>query len=156
MQDGVAANNREFSLITTRNCSLQEHEQWKAFLLIAVISGVIALALAVFGAWPVLPFAGVEIGALYIAVRRFARDAGDYEQLMIRGDRLLVESRLHGHLRRFDANRYWTQLVVVEGTGGMQLTLRSHGREIKFGTFLSERARINAARELRNQLRVER
>jgi uncharacterized membrane protein len=156
MQEGVAGNHQDFSLITTRNCSLKEGERWRAFWLIALISAVIASALAAFGAWPVLPFAGMEIGALYVAVRCLARDAGDYEQLTIRGDRLVVESRLQGRRRRFDANRYWTQVVVSEGTGGRQLKLRSSGREIEFGTFLSERARLDAARELRNQLRVER
>ena len=61
-----------------------------------------------------------------------------------------------GCVRRFDANRYWTQVIVRDGSGRGRIMLRSHGKEIEFGAFLSEPARMDAARKLRDQLRVER
>lgn len=156
MQDGSAANNEIFSLILRRNCSLQHAGRRRAFWLAALVSALIALVFAAVGAWPILPFAGLELAALYVALRRFYREADDYEQVIIQGDRLLVECHMKGCVRRFDANRFWTQVIVRESSGGRQVTLRCHGREIEFGTFLSERARLDAARELRDQLRVER
>ena len=84
MQDGSAANNEIFSLTLRRNCSLNETERWSAFWLAALVSALIALAFAAVGAWPILPFAGLEVAALYVAFRCMSRDAGDYEQVIIR------------------------------------------------------------------------
>jgi uncharacterized membrane protein len=155
MQDGSAADNQVFLLIARRNCSLQGAERCMAFWLLAFVSMVIASVCAAMGAWPVLPFAGLELAALYLAFRRFSRDADDYEKVIIQGDRLLVECHTNGRVRRFDANRHWTQVVVRRGAGGRHVSLRSHGNEIEFGTLLSEGARIEAARKLQEQLRVQ-
>ena len=156
MQDGSAADNPVYSLIARRNCSLQGAERWRAFWLVALVSGLIAVAFASIGAWPILPFTGLELIALYVAFRRFARDAGDYEQVTIQGDRLVVEAHTRGRVRRFESNRYWTQVVVRKDVRSCQVALRSHGREIEFGTLLDEGARLAAARRLRDLLRVER
>ena len=156
MQDGSAANNEIFSLTLRRNCSLNKVERWRAFWLAALVSALIALAFAAVGAWLILPFAGLELAALYVAFRCLAREADDYEQLIIEGDHLMVESHTRGCVRRFDANRRWTQVIMRDASGRRPITLRSHGKEIEFGTFLSETARLDAARELRDQLRVER
>ncbi len=156
MQDGSAADNPVYSLIARRHCSLQGAQRWRAFWLIALVSGSIALAFASIGAWPILPFAGAELAALYVAFRRFSLAAGDYEQVTIEGDRLVVEAQTRGRLRRFEANRYWTQVVVRQDVWSCQVALRSHGREIEFGTLLDERARLAVARRLQDLLRVQR
>jgi uncharacterized membrane protein len=156
MQDGSAADNPVYSLIARRNCSLQGAGRWRAFWLVALVSGLIAVAFASIGAWPILPFIGLELIALHVAFRRFARAAGDYEQVTIQGDRLVVEAQTRGRLRRFESNRYWTQVVVRKDVRSCQVALRSHGREIEFGTLLDEGARLAAARRLQDLLRVER
>jgi len=156
MHDGPAADNRTIVLDAKRNRSLSDAELRKAFWIVAFVSLMIAAAWSAMGAWLVLPFAGLELGALYLAFRSWSQRADDYERVVIHGDRLLVECRTRGCLRRFAANRHWTQIIVRDGVRGRQVSLRSHGREIEFGTFLSEGARIEAARKLRDQLRVER
>ncbi|MCC6533228.1 MAG: DUF2244 domain-containing protein [Burkholderiales bacterium] len=155
MHDGSAADNQDFSLIARRNCSLQHSGRWRAFALAALVSGLIALAFASIGAWPILPFAGLELAALYVAFRRISRDAEDYEQVIIRGDRLFVERHTRSGVRRFESNRYWTQVVVRNGAGRRRIALRSHGSEIEFGTFLSDGDRLDLARKLENRLRVQ-
>lgn len=157
MQDGSAANNAIFSLTLRRNCSLYETGQWSAFGVAALVSALIALAFAAVGAWPILPFAGLEVAALYAAFRCWSQQANDFEQVIIQGDRVLLERHTRGCVRRrFDANRYWTQVIVQDGARGLQVSLRAHGTQIEFGTFLSESARLDAARRLRDQLRAER
>jgi uncharacterized membrane protein len=156
MQDGSAADHPVFSLIAKRNCSLQDAERWRAFWLFAGTSALVALGFASIGAWPVLPFAGLEVAALYIAFRRFSRDANDYESVTIEGDHLVVESHTRGRVRRFESNRHWTQVVVRRDVWSCQIALRSHGREIEFGTLLSEGGRLAAARQLQDLLRVQR
>ena len=156
MLDGSAANHPDFSLTAKRNCSLQDAERWRAFWLIALVVAIIAAAFASIGAWPILPFAGLELAALYVAFRRFARAAGDYERVTIHGDRLIVESSTEGRMRRFECNRQWTQVVVRKDVWSCQVALRSHGREIEFGTLLSDEDRLAAARRLQDLLRVQR
>lgn len=156
MQDGSADEHQTVVLDAKRNRSLSTAELRKAFWLVAFVSLAVASAWSVMGAWPVLPFAGLEVGALYLAFRSWSRRADDYETVIIRGDRLLVECQTKGCVRRFDANRQWTQVIVRNGVRGRQVSLRAHGREIEFGTFLSEGARMQAVRKLRDHLRVER
>lgn len=156
MQDSPVVDNGTIVVDAKRNRSLSDVQLRKAFWLVAFVSLTIAAAWSVMGAWPVLPFAGLELGALYLAFRSWSRRADDYERVVIRGDRLSVECRTSGRVRRFDANRHWTQVIVRDGVRGRQISLRSHGREIEFGVLLSEGARIQAARKLRDHLRVER
>ena len=156
MHDGSAADNQVFSLFAKRNCSLGWAERWRAFWLIASISAIIASAFAAFGAWLILPFAGLEIGALYLAFRVLDRRANDYERLTIDGDRLVVEQKRQGRLMRFEGNRLWAQVVVRRQSERVELALRYRGREIEFGTFLSDEARSTAARSLQEQLRLKR
>lgn len=156
MQDGSVVEDQTIVLNAKRNRSLSDAEFRRAFWLVAFVSLAVASAWAAMGAWLVLPFAGLEVGALYIAFRSWTRQADDYERVIIHGDRLLVERQTMGRVRRFDANRHWTQVVVRNGVRGRRVALRSHGREIEVGTFLSERARMAAVRLLREHLRVER
>ena len=156
MQDGSAADHPVYSLTARRNCSLQEAERWRAFWLVALVSGLIAVAFASVGAWPILPFAGLELVALYVAFRRFSRDADDYERVTIQGDRLIVESNTRGRVHRFESNRYWTQILIRKDVWSCQVVVRSHGREIEFGSLLGDEARMQAARQLKDLLRVQR
>lgn len=156
MHSGSAEHNQVFSLIVRRNSSLRNVERWSAFALIAIVSGLIAIGFAAVGAWLILPFAGAELVGLYLAFRYLAQREGDYERLTIAGDQLVVERCTRGKLDRFECNRLWAQVVVRNDLGGCQVALRSRGREIEFGTYLSEGARIDAARQLQDRLRVGR
>lgn len=156
MPDRTADDNQTVVLNAKRYRSLSIAEFRRAFLLVAFLSLAVASIWASMGAWLVLPFAGLEVGALYLALRAWSRQADDYEMVVIRGDRILVECQLRGCVRRFDVNRHWTQLLVRNGIRGKQVMLRSHGREFEFGTLLSEGARMEAVRKLRDHLRVER
>jgi uncharacterized membrane protein len=69
---------------------------------------------------------------------------------------LIVECNTRGHVRRFESNRYWTQVVVRRDVRSLKVALRSHGREIEFGTLLGDDARLAAARQLQDLLRVQR
>ena len=156
MQDGSAADNQVFSLFAKPNCSLQGDERWRAFWLIASVSAIIAVAFAIAGAWLILPFAGLEVGALFLAFRLLDKRANDYECLTIEGDRLIVESRKQGQVTKFECNRLWAQVVVRKQDTGVHLALRYHGREIELGAYLSDEARGDAARRLQQQLRTMR
>lgn len=156
MYAASVARDGDFSLTIRRHASLNSTERRRAYGLIAVFSVLIASGFAVAGAWLILPFAGLELAGLFIAFRRVARREGDYERLTIAGDQLVVERCTMGRTNRFECNRYWAQVVLSDAAGSCRLALRSRGREIEFGTYLSDGARKDAARELRNQLRIRR
>lgn len=152
MECSSVGGEAEFAFIARRNNSLSSAGRLIAFGFILTVSLGIALAFTVvFGAWPILPFAGLELLVLFLAFRYVDRHAGDYERVVIEGDKLDVEIFDGGRISRFEFNRYWAQ-VVCAGDGS-RLALRSHGRELEIGRHMNEEQRLAAARELRHELR---
>ena len=113
----------------------------------------IALAFAAFGAWPVMPFTGLEMAVLYAAFRYVDRHASDYEIIEIRDDCVRLETRVGSQVQSMEFNRHWAQLVTKDGAGEQRLALRSHGREVEFGRHLTSKDRERVARAIRQQLR---
>ena len=140
----------EYVFTARRNNSLSSSGRLLVFGFILTVSLGIAAAFAViFGAWPILPFAGIEMGVLYLAFRYVDRHAGDYERITIRGDSVAVEVREGTGVKRFELNRCWAQLV----RDGSHWALRSHGRDIEVGRHLCEEQRLEMARDLARELR---
>jgi uncharacterized membrane protein len=110
---------------------------------------VIAAGFAMTGAWLIIPFAGLEIAALGTAACMILRRAGDFERLVFRGDRILVEVRERGLARQFEFHRGWARLVTGESGS---VALRSHGRTVEIGRYCCAEGRQALARELRGRL----
>lgn len=116
---------------------------------LALFSVIIAAGFAMVGAWLVIPFAGLEIAALAMALWMIVRRAGDFERLALSGDRILVEIRERGSARQFEFHCGWARLVTGEsGSVG----LRSHGRTIEVGRYCGEAGRRELVCELRSRL----
>lgn len=111
-----------------------------------VISTLFALA----GAWLVFPFAGLELLLLAGALRYVNRHAGDYQSITISQTQLTVENHQLDRTSQFVFHPYWTQVVLRPATAGAQrLWLRSHGREVEVGHYLSNEQRLNLAQQLK-------
>lgn len=143
--------NTTWSLTTARNNSLDSAGRRIAALVIAAPCLGIAVGMTVLGAWPVLPFAGLELAAVAAAFRIIALHAGDRERVRLVADRLEIEQVEGTRTRSYGFNRYWAQIVCA--ADGRRLAVRSHGREVEFGRHLTARQRIEAARQLRSELR---
>ena len=142
----------EYVYIARRNNSLSSSGRRLVFAFILTVSFGIAAAFSmVLGAWPILPFAGVEMAVLYVAFRYIDRHAGDYERITIRGDSVAVEVRDGTDIASFELSRYWAQVVCEHE--GARLALRSHGREIEVGRHLCDEQRLEMARGLARELR---
>lgn len=142
----------EYVYTARRNNSLSSSGRLLVFGFILTVSlGIAAAFSLVFGAWPILPFAGIEMGVLYLAFRYVDAHADDYERVTIQGDHVAVEVREGAEIRRFQLNRYWAR-VVCEGEGA-RLALRSHGHELEVGRHICEEQRLEMARELSRELR---
>jgi uncharacterized membrane protein len=141
----------EFRQVARRNNSLSSTGRLLVFAFLFVVSVGIAAAFAAFGAWLILPFAGLEMLVLYAAFRYIERHAQDYELIEVDGDKVRVE-RFEGGATRSEAfSRYWARVVVSRD--GSRVALRSHGRELEIGRALSDAQRLELARALQRRLR---
>ena len=135
-----------------RNNSLSSSGRRLVFALILTVSfGIAAVFSFGFGAWPIMPFAGIEMAVLYVAFRYVDGHAGDYERITIKGDSVAVEVREGDRVAHFELNRYWAQVVCERE--GAHLALRSHGREIEVGRHMCDEQRLEMARGLARELR---
>jgi uncharacterized membrane protein len=120
----------------------------------AGIAGGIALVFSAFGAWPVLPFAGIEVGALWLALRHLQRHAGDEERIDIDATTIRITRCDAGRSAQDEFSRYWARLRVEKPPGGRtrRLFLRSHGQETEIGRLLTDAQKIVIERALREHL----
>ena len=148
----IAECAAEFEYTARRNNSLSSVGRRRAFIFILTVALGIAVAFSlVFGAWPIMPFAGIEMVVLYFAFRYIDHHAGDYERITIRGDSVAVEVCEGSRVTRQELRRCWAQ-VVCEGEGA-RLALRSHGRELEVGRHVRDGQRAEMARDLKRELR---
>ena len=148
-----ARQGADHVFVARRNNSLSATERWWIFGSVFAFSVSIALAFAAFGAWPVMPFTGLEMAALYAAFRYVDRHASDYEIIEIIEDRVRIETRVGSQVHCVEFNRHWAQLVTNDDSGELRLALRSHGREVEFGRHLTGKDRERIAGEIRRRLR---
>lgn len=138
-------------------------EQTTQYLLgaIALLTFIIAGAFALAGAWLVLPFAGLEVLTVGLALHHLRRHAGDEERICLTTSDVEITRRVAGigrdHIVRYRFPRYWTQLRIERtsssnGSSPTRLFLRSHGREAEIGTMLTEIQKQDLARQLKQRL----
>jgi uncharacterized membrane protein len=142
----------EFCLTTRRNCSVSPQALLWLLAITAGLSFAIGIGFAMFGAWPVLPFAGLEVAALGLAFYANGRHASDYERIALRKDALVVEVRDADRVAALQLNPQWVKLVASRRRQDVRLALRSHGREIEIGRHLDAPGREALARELAGRL----
>ena len=130
--------------------------QARALCLLALGGSVAAVALfsVLVGAWPILPFAGVELAVLWLAFRCLARHDTDFERLELDGDRLTWRSQIAGCSHSMEANLPWVRLLVRDAGGRCCLALRYAGKTIRIGGLASEPGRRRWAAELGQRLSV--
>lgn len=142
-----------FSLLLKRNCSITPSGLLWVYGLIAVATMGIAAAFAAFGAWMVLPFAGIEIVALGVAFALNGRHAGDYERIQLGEGMLKVEVRESDSVRCHEFNPAWASVRVAGVGSGMRVLLGVPGRSLEIGRHLQEQGRLELAGELKKRLR---
>ncbi len=149
--DGLAEQR---TLVIGPNMSLSRAGRGWFFASMMVVSLGIATVWALNGAWYVVPFAGIEMAVLYAALTAVERRVGDGESITVDGDRVIVERTRIGKTARYEFHRCWARVVMTESVGRHRgvLVMRSHGREVEIGDFLTDPERIAVADELRRRL----
>ena len=141
--------------ITARpNCSLSINGKILVLASLCVITFLSAAVFAVMGAWPILPFAGLEMLLMALAFYQIACHERDYERITFEGDRVVLEIRDNVRFFRTEYNRYWAQAELHCRSVGRQcsLALWSHGHSTELGRHLNDDQRAALAHELQKRL----
>ena len=139
---------------TVPNRSLGRRGRRLFLAMIGMTTAAISAAMAVVGAWPVMPFAGAEVLFLVLAFRVVASHDADFERLEIGEHEVSVERRDAKNVTRFVAHRPWARVVMRTRGARCTLGLAYAGRVVPLGRLLSDEGRRKLAQELRGRIAV--
>ncbi|SRR6266511_4126874 len=122
--------------------------------LVAALLVIVGAGFLLAGAWPVLPFLGLEVVLLYAALRFNQRAASACEAINLTRTALTVHRVDHwGKQSDFSFPPYWLQINLQEMPGqDNRLELRTHGRSLAIASFLLPHERRELALTLRRAL----
>jgi uncharacterized membrane protein len=144
-----------FSLTLKRNCSISPAGLLCVFAALAAVSAAIGVGFAIAGAWPVLPFVGLEIVALGVAFVAYGRHAADYERIELARGRLTVEVGVAERVARYELDSRRANVVVEKDEGyGARVLLRGAEEELEIGRHLDAESRVELAARLSRRLRI--
>jgi uncharacterized membrane protein len=127
-------------------------------ILMSVVSGISVITGMIFyrlGAWPVMGFCGLDVLLIYGAFKLNYRAARLHELIELSESELRI-TRVYpsGRSQSWTFNPYWVRLELEEHDNQAdRLSLRSHGRVLTFGNFLSDDEKRGFADALKAALR---
>ena len=148
-----SAQVADLTIITRPNCSLSEAGRLLFFCVMLLLSLVIAVGFALIGAWLIFPFAGLEMVGLGWALYYISCHTGDYECIVVSGDRVLVETRSYKTVEKVEFQRHWVQVIVQPPLGHRRcrVWMRASGREVEVGRFVDDDGRMELSRQIKEQ-----
>jgi uncharacterized membrane protein len=135
----------------------------RGFAILIAATGIIGfaygLAFWLMGAWPIFGFCGTEWLLFIYLFRKHLKGDRRCERLQLYRDRLMVETLTpKGERQLYRFQPYWLQVILDEPDEyESTLYLRSHGKQLRIGSFLSPQERRDVAEQLRivlNRLRM--
>jgi len=133
------------------NCSLSPRGARLFVLSLAATTFGIAGFFAWQGYWPVLPFAGFEIGLLAWAVHLSMRRGAEREVIVVSEAQVRVEQETPNGSCLSVFPRHWARVTLrgpQPARHPSRLTIESHGRACEVGRFLTEDERRRLAARL--------
>jgi uncharacterized membrane protein len=148
-RDGSRGDRR---IVLRPNIAVNWRQTLCVYGMVAATCLGVGVTFGLIGFWPVLPFAGLEVGLLGWALYSSAQRAGECEVVIVRDDRVEIQKGRRRPERCWTLDTYWTE-VALERTGHRwypgRLLLRSHGIAIELGRFLRDDERAILARQLK-------
>jgi len=121
---------------------------------IAVTTMGVASFAAMVGAWPVMPFAGLEVALVIVAFRVLASHDGDFEHLEVGPAEVKVDARFAASVTHVVVHRPWARVVMKESGNRCTLGLAYAGRTVPIGRLMSDEGRRDLARRLAGKIAV--
>ena len=128
------------------------------YLGMVTVSFGIAIFFATNGAWPVLPFAGLEMLVLAVALYITARRCARWEMISIDADSIHIYRSPSKYSPSVSFRRAWAKIELQPGEKSRylpRLLIRSHGRSVEVGRCLNESERKHLAHELASALSAQ-
>jgi uncharacterized membrane protein len=126
--------------------------------IVTAMNAVFALFFLMHGAWPMLPFMGADVALLAWAFRASTVAAQRVEHVVLTPSLLTIARRASKTApKEFSFNPYWVRVDIADPPEhGSQLTLWSHGKGVRLGSFLPPLERASFAERLKDALRAAR
>lgn len=126
-------------------------------VLMAVLSAcsfTVGMIFYLSGAWPVVGFLGLDVLIVYVAFRLNYRAARAYETVRLTPEALeITKVDARGRRRSATLQPYWLAVDMDDPPRRYsRLTLRTHGRRLEIGGFLTPDEKLDLARALRRAL----
>lgn len=150
----ATADSPSFVHVSVPNRSLGPRGRRWCLAAVGGTTLVVAAGAAMLGAWPVMPFAGIEVALLWLAFRIVQSHDGDYERLEIAGLELRLAARDASRETKVVAQREWARVVLKERGRRCTLGLAYAGKTVPLGRMLSDDGRRELAAQLRGKVRV--
>jgi uncharacterized membrane protein len=131
-------------IVIAPNCSLSVRGAVIFFLVACVPCFGIAGVLTYLGFWPVLPFAGLEMLLLGVALRLSLARRHHHQIIVISESDVAVESTIGKIHSEVVFPRHWAQVKLRRASSRLhpsRLVIESHGRQCAVGDFLTEEER---------------
>ena len=145
---------RQFVHVATPNRSLGVNGRRLVLGAIAMNTMGIATFVAWLGAWPVFPFAGLEVALVALAFHVLGRHDADYERLEVGEHEVRYESRFGSEVSSFTAHAAWARVEMRSRGERCTLRLVYAGRSVALGRLLTDEGRRQLASALRRRLPV--
>ena len=137
------------------HCSLSVRGAALFFSAVCFATFGVAAVATFLGFWPVLPFAGLELFVLGVALGWSMRRGSYRELITISPEEVTIERGMTQAHERERMPRTWARVELVQATHPWypsRLYLSSHGRRHEIGAVLVESERRGLARRLRELL----
>jgi uncharacterized membrane protein len=125
---------------------------------VAAMNVAFGLSFILRGAWPILPFMGLDVALLAWAFRASKRNAQRFERVTLTRENLLIARHpAKGAATQIALNPYWVRVDYDNPPEHWsKLLLSSHGKSVQIGSFLAPTARHDFAERLKSALRTAR
>jgi len=147
----VSANALLARIQVSSNCSLSHREAVLFFGIVAGASLSVAGFFAAQGMWPILPFAGLELFVLGVALGLSMRRGREFELIAIHPDRAIVERHSRRGIDSRNFIRLWARVELEKSPRRghpSRLVIRSHDGVAEIGQGLTEAVRRDLHRRL--------
>jgi uncharacterized membrane protein len=148
---GYSSDPMEQRIELKPNCSLTVRGARWFFASICLLSLSFSLFFVVRGLWPVLPFWGLEMVALGVALYLSMRRRHYGQILTITDSSVSLVTRSREGEAKQDFARHWAKVRLrspLRRSGTSRLTIESRGRACEVGSFLTEEDRCLLAKRL--------
>jgi len=138
----VNSHNGQSVFVLKPNCSMSWQQNKVVLLVVSVWSASIGVGFALLGAWPVMPFVGLELMALGAGLYYVSWKTSHQEVLRITRDQVMLEQGVRWPKKSWQWSREDVQTQVLmanhpDQVPNIQLLSRL-GKSVRIGGFLNQ------------------